>query len=102
MQQLDERLSKTVDNLKQKFQTVRTGRANPDLLSKLKYLLKNVLQESDLNFHILLVTSELHNSKKIEKPCKRLGRKAVTKSSFRGDESLRNIVQANETIALLL
>ena len=36
MQQLDERLSKTVDNLKQKFQTVRTGRANPDLLASVK------------------------------------------------------------------
>ena len=36
MQQLDERLSKTIENLKQKFQTVRTGRANPDLLASVK------------------------------------------------------------------
>ncbi len=36
MQQLDDRLAKTVENLKSKFLTIRTGRANPDLLSSIK------------------------------------------------------------------
>ena len=33
MQSLNDRLSKTLDNLKSKFDSVRTGRANPNLLS---------------------------------------------------------------------
>lgn len=33
MQSFEERLSKTLDNVKSKFVSIRTGRANPDLLS---------------------------------------------------------------------
>ncbi len=33
MQEFEGRLSKTLDNLKSKFLSIRTGRANPDLLS---------------------------------------------------------------------
>ena len=36
MQEREDRLSKTIDNLESKFLSVRTGRANPDLLSSVK------------------------------------------------------------------
>ena len=35
MQSFEERLSKTLDNLKSKFVSIRTGRANPELLSSI-------------------------------------------------------------------
>ena len=35
MQSFEERLSKTLDNVKSKFVSIRTGRANPDLLSSI-------------------------------------------------------------------
>ena len=35
MQLFEDRLSKTLDNVKSKFMTIRTGRANPDLLSSI-------------------------------------------------------------------
>ena len=36
MSALNDRLTKTLDNLKTKFMSIRTGRANPDLLSSIK------------------------------------------------------------------
>jgi len=36
MSELNDRLNKTLDNLKTKFMSIRTGRANPDLLSSIK------------------------------------------------------------------
>ena len=36
MPELNDRLNKTLDNLKTKFVSIRTGRANPDLLSSIK------------------------------------------------------------------
>ena len=35
MSAFEERLNKSLDNLKSKFLSVRTGRANPDLLSSI-------------------------------------------------------------------
>ena len=36
MSELDTKMEKTIENLRHSFSTVRTGRANPDLLSKVK------------------------------------------------------------------
>ncbi|MDD5457102.1 MAG: ribosome recycling factor [Candidatus Margulisbacteria bacterium] len=36
MKEFEEKLEKSLENLRQHFTTVRTGRANPDLLSKIK------------------------------------------------------------------